>query len=249
MQFIFWHQTYCSQLPVIIFFLPILKEVNKAGKQNEYGNLFNEFEAKYNEIAPYALSRDYFFEVVLRNTELLTIGFRLYQLEQVYNMRGEQSFNDRKANTIAALEGTYKDYNKNVDEKVFEKLIELYATKSPQQFLPAGLINANYKALTNNIYTESKLTSYDGLKELLNGGVYTNDTPVAIVYKATWNDQKTIVGTIGTIASKVKEARIVKTALIIVGDVIAPKEYEFSKVYDSQFTHGYRRSKEAISGS
>ena len=61
--------------------------------------------------------------------------------------------------------------------------------------------------------------------------------------------KKTIVGTIGTIASKVKEARIVKTALIIVGDVIAPKEYEFSKVYDSQFTHGYRRSKEAISGS
>lgn len=150
-----------------------LKEVNKAGKQNEYGNLFNEFEAKYNEIAPYALSRDYFFEVVLRNTELLTIGFRLYQMEQVYNMRGEQSFNDRKANTIAALEGTYKDYNKNVDEKVFEKLIELYATKSPQQFLPAGLINADYKALTNNIYTESKLTSYDGLKELLSGDAKT----------------------------------------------------------------------------
>lgn len=87
------------------------------------------------------------------------------------------------------------------------------------------------------------------VKELLNGGVYTNDTPVAIVYKATWNDQKTIIGTIGTIATKVKEARIVKTALIIVGDVIAPKEYEFSKVYDSQFTHGYRRSKEVRSGS
>ena len=146
-----------------------MQQVNKAGKQNEYGNLFNDFEAKYNEIAPYALSRDYFLEVVLRNTELLTVGFRLYQLEQVYNMRGEQSFNDRKGNTLAALEGTYKDFNKNVDEKVFEKLIELYATKSPKQFLPAGLINADYKLLTKNIYGESKLTSYDGLKELLSG--------------------------------------------------------------------------------
>ena len=87
------------------------------------------------------------------------------------------------------------------------------------------------------------------VKELLNGGVYTNDTPVAIVYKATWNDQKILTGTIGTIARKVKEERIVKTALIIVGDVISPKEYEFSKVYDSQFTHGYRRSKEVRSGS
>lgn len=146
-----------------------IKEANKAGKQGEYGNLFNQFEAKYNEIAPYALSRDYFFEVVLRNTELLTVGFRLYQLEQVYNMRGEQAFNDRKGNAIASLEGTYKDFNKNVDEKVFEKLIELYATKSPQQFVPAGLINADYKVLTKNIYSESKLTSYEGLQELLSG--------------------------------------------------------------------------------
>lgn len=87
------------------------------------------------------------------------------------------------------------------------------------------------------------------VKELLSGGVYTNDTPVAIVYKATWNDQKTIIGTIGNIVAKVKEARIVKTALIIVGDVIAPKKYEYSKVYDSQFTHGYRRSKEATNDS
>lgn len=146
-----------------------IQQANKTGKQNEYGNLFNDFEAKYNEIAPYALSRDYFLEVVLRNTELLTVGFRLYQLEQIYNMRGEQSFNDRKDNTLAALEGTYKDFNKNVDEKVFEKLIELYATKSPKQFLPSGLINADYKLLTKNIYGESKLTSYNGVKELLSG--------------------------------------------------------------------------------
>lgn len=82
------------------------------------------------------------------------------------------------------------------------------------------------------------------VKELLDGGVYTNDTPVAIVYKATWKDQKIITGTIGTIARKVKEERIVKTALIIVGNVIAPEEYEFSKVYDSKFTHGYRKGKD-----
>ncbi|MDQ2684564.1 MAG: precorrin-4 C(11)-methyltransferase [Thermoproteota archaeon] len=79
------------------------------------------------------------------------------------------------------------------------------------------------------------------IEELLMGGVYTNDTPVAIIYKATWKDQKILKGTIGTIARKVKEERIVKTALIVVGDVIAPKKYEFSKVYDSQFTHGYRK--------
>jgi len=82
------------------------------------------------------------------------------------------------------------------------------------------------------------------IEELLKGGIYNNETTVAIVYKATWKEEKIIKETIGTISKKVKEERIVKTALIIVGEVISPKEYEFSKVYDSQFTHGFRRSKE-----
>jgi hypothetical protein len=150
-----------------------MAKVAKAGKQAEYGNLMADFEKNYAQIAPYALSRDYFTEVVLRNTELLTTAYRLYQLEQVYIAKGEQSFNDRRNNTIAALEETYKDFNKNVDEKVFEQLIELYATKSPKQFLPAELTSANYKTLTNEVYSQSKLTSYNGVKELLAGDAKT----------------------------------------------------------------------------
>ena len=80
------------------------------------------------------------------------------------------------------------------------------------------------------------------VRELLKGEVYTNETPVAIVYRATWQDEKIIKGTIGDIVKKTKEAKITKTAVIIVGDVIAPKKYEFSKVYDAGFTHGYRRA-------
>ena len=150
-----------------------MSRVAKAGKQAEYGNLLADFEKNYAEIAPYALSRDYFMEVVLRNTELLSIGYKLFQLEQVYNARGEQSFNDRRNNTIAALEETYKDFNKNVDEKVFEQLIELYASKSPKQFLPNELVGANVKAMTSEIYGQSKLTSYNGTKELLSGDAKT----------------------------------------------------------------------------
>lgn len=147
--------------------------VAKAGKQAEYGNLMTDFEKNYNEIAPYAQARDYFTEVVLRNTELLTTAYKLYQLEQIYNARGEQSFTDRKNNLIAALEETYKDFNKNVDQNVFEQLIQLYAEKSPKQFLPAVLNGADYKAMTAEIYGQSKLTSYEGVKELLNGDAKT----------------------------------------------------------------------------
>jgi hypothetical protein len=150
-----------------------MAKVAKAGKQAEYGSLIADFEKNYAEIAPYALSRDYFTEVVLRNTELLTIGYRLYQLEQVFNAKGEQAFTDRKTNTIAALEETYKDFNKNVDEKVFEQLIQLYATKSPKQFLPAQLVDADYAKLTRDIYSQSKLTSYNSFKELLTGDAKT----------------------------------------------------------------------------
>jgi precorrin-4/cobalt-precorrin-4 C11-methyltransferase len=81
----------------------------------------------------------------------------------------------------------------------------------------------------------------DVVEELLKGGVYTEKTPAAVVYRATWNDEKIIRGTLEDIAKKTREARIVKTALIIVGDVISPAKYDYSKVYDAGFTHGYRK--------
>ena len=86
------------------------------------------------------------------------------------------------------------------------------------------------------------------VKELLKGGVYTEKTPAAVVYRATWNDEKIIKGTLGDIAKKTKEARIIKTALIVVGDVISATKYDYSKVYDAGFTHGYRKGIEQEKG-
>jgi hypothetical protein len=145
------------------------EKVVKAGNQAEYGNLLSDFDKNYNEIKSYALARDYFTEVAMRNTELLSVGYRLYQLEQVYNSKGEQAFNDRKNNLIKGLADFYKDFNANVDQKVFEQLIHLYATKSPKEFLPSNLININASELANDVYNNSKLASYNSLKELLTG--------------------------------------------------------------------------------
>jgi precorrin-4/cobalt-precorrin-4 C11-methyltransferase len=78
-------------------------------------------------------------------------------------------------------------------------------------------------------------------KELLEGNAYTRDTPVAVVYRAGWENQVIIKGTLENISKKVRQARIIKTALIIIGDVLEPKKYEYSKVYDPAFTHGFRR--------
>ena len=83
----------------------------------------------------------------------------------------------------------------------------------------------------------------DIVEEILKGGIYNQETPAAVVYRATWEDQKIIKGTLGNIVNKTKESKIIKTALIIVGDVLAPTNYQFSKVYDAGFTHGYRMAK------
>ncbi len=145
------------------------EKVVKAGKQAEYGNLLSEFNKNYTEIKDYALARDYYSEIVLRHTELLATANKLYQLEQILTTKGEQSFTDRKNNLVNGMADFYKNFNANVDEKVFEKLIDLYANKSPKQLLPNNLLTINATTLASDIYKNSKLTTLDGLKTLLSG--------------------------------------------------------------------------------
>ena len=75
---------------------------------------------------------------------------------------------------------------------------------------------------------------------LLEGGAYTPDTPAAVVYKATWPEEKTVRCTVGTLAKSVHAAGITKTALIVVGGFLG-ETYERSKLYDPAFTTEFRR--------
>jgi len=79
--------------------------------------------------------------------------------------------------------------------------------------------------------------------KLIDGG-YTADTPAAIVYKATWPDQKIIKTTVSQLAESAKENNITKTALILIGDFLS-SEYDRSKLYDKTFTHEFRKAKES----
>lgn len=80
------------------------------------------------------------------------------------------------------------------------------------------------------------------VKESIAGG-YKKSTPVAVVYKATWKDQIIVKGTLANITKKVKDEKITRTAIVIISNVIDSKSYEFSKLYDKKFSHGYRKSK------
>lgn len=81
------------------------------------------------------------------------------------------------------------------------------------------------------------------LSERLIAGGYEKTTPAAIVYKASWEDEKKFVCTVETLARTAKEHDITKTALIIVGDVVSQSSYSRSKLYDPTFTTEFREGK------
>lgn len=81
------------------------------------------------------------------------------------------------------------------------------------------------------------------LSEKLIKGGYSSDTPAAIVYKATWPEEKQIICTVGDMAAKAKEANIVKTAIVLVGDAVTHSSYERSKLYDPDFSTEFRKAK------
>jgi len=74
--------------------------------------------------------------------------------------------------------------------------------------------------------------------ELLRG--YEEDTPVAVVQKASWPEEKIVSGTLGDIVPKVKAEGISRTALILVGDFLREHEHR-SRLYDRAFSHGFRQ--------
>ncbi|MCD7746575.1 MAG: precorrin-4 C(11)-methyltransferase [Lachnospiraceae bacterium] len=84
----------------------------------------------------------------------------------------------------------------------------------------------------------------ESLSERLMAGGYQADTPAAIVYKATWPDERSYICTVSTLAQCAKENNVTKTALIIVGDTVAQAGYNRSELYHPAFTTEFRKATE-----
>lgn len=78
-------------------------------------------------------------------------------------------------------------------------------------------------------------------KRLMEGG-YSENTPAAIVYKATWEDEKKFICTVGTLAQCAREHEIKKTALMIIGDVVNHSHYRRSDLYHPAFQTEFREA-------
>lgn len=100
----------------------------------------------------------------------------------------------------------------------------------------------NLRALASHRASMTLFLSVSMLKDVcaeLTAGGYPEDTPVAVVYKATWPEQEVVRGTLADIAEKA--AHIKKTALILVGDFLRESDKR-SKLYDPAFAHACRKA-------
>ena len=82
----------------------------------------------------------------------------------------------------------------------------------------------------------------DKLQAELLRGAYTPDTPAALVYKATWPEEKILRCTLGTLADTAQSHGVTKTALVLVGDFLGTA-YERSCLYHPDFTTEYRKGR------
>jgi precorrin-4/cobalt-precorrin-4 C11-methyltransferase len=72
---------------------------------------------------------------------------------------------------------------------------------------------------------------------------YGADCPVAVVHKASWPDQRIVLGTLADIFDRVREAGITSQAIILVGRVLTANDFANSRLYDPAFKHNFRGRK------
>ncbi len=97
-------------------------------KYKKYQTLLSDFDKLYAEFEPYTVKRSNFFEVFYRNSELMNMMFRLYQLEQA-SAKGDEAFNKAKEFVSAQISRIHKDFNADVDRGVFSAIMPLYDAK------------------------------------------------------------------------------------------------------------------------
>ncbi len=98
---------------------------------------------------------------------------------------------------------------------------------------PAGttLEKDSLLALSRHNATMAIYLGTDKLRKIMNEVAYPGETPAAVVYHASWEDEKVILGTVGDIADRVEAEGINKSAMIIIGNVLAPENFKRSHLY------------------
>jgi Peptidase S46 len=138
-----------------------------------YIELLKNLKQAYTDIEPYGYARDYYNEIVPR-VELWGIAGDMNSLVTAY-AKDEATYTKRKAEVLAKLEESFKEYNAGVDQKLFEALMEMYVTDQKAEFV-SPVFNTmlaekgkSFTALSEAVYSQTAFNSFDKIKKLLAG--------------------------------------------------------------------------------
>ena len=143
----------------------------------KYGTLLSDFDKYYADFEKYNLAHSYYSEIVYRNVEILKISTIMHGVVTKYESKGEKGdefFKETKSNLLNYLEGFYKNYNSDVDKKVFATLTKEYVEGVDKSFLPEYLLEQvddyknNYNKMSEKVFSKSAFTSLEKISDLLN---------------------------------------------------------------------------------
>ena len=147
------------------------EKVDKNPAFASYRNILPDFKKTYTKYEPYGIAKDYYTEIISK-LELFTIVAQLKGISSAYQNGGNDAYQKRIVAAKPTLEKFFKDYNPEVDKKVFESLLEVYLSQPEQFTSPAlrqvfGSLNKDYAALTDNFFKEKDLYSSDFINQLM----------------------------------------------------------------------------------
>lgn len=132
-----------------------------------YAGLLPELDRLYSAIEPYALAREYYTEIALRNVDLPSLMGGLKRMISAYEKNGEAGYKEQLARVQNFIPEFYKDFDSNIDQEKLGALLTLYADKLDKKFVPDFLQRENlgiaegesYDKMVADLYTLSSFTS------------------------------------------------------------------------------------------
>lgn len=138
-------------------------------------NLLPRLRQLYQDIEPYALARDYYFETMVRNNEILATAAGLNTWINSYDAKNEAVFTGKLENIKSGMEGFYKNYHPQVDEAVLAAMLEMFAENTRAEWGGADVKTmakdaGGYPALAKQIMDNSTMANQEKFRTLLSSG-------------------------------------------------------------------------------
>ncbi len=153
--------------------LEFQKRIDQNPKFESYRSLISDLEYQYRRLEPFAKSREYYSEALVRNVDLYSFYQMAKSLMTTFEGRGEESFNSKKMETLKNIDAYFKDVDFDIDREVFTALLSQFNEDMNPAFVfnflkdELRLHNSNTSSFVKDLYSSSVLTNKDSLSRLL----------------------------------------------------------------------------------